>query len=215
MIRLEIKNYNRTLIEKLQKYQLYYQAKIYKFEYLTGEEILLSNQQQIIGQVKFTYSPLGKAFEKQKKTIEYQGEKQIEAIQDKRPIKSIKKYAYSIDDSLMVLKENEIYNKLTEESFEKINNLDKKVDTNKLVFKYTGNTADADFSKFDNALSLINKIRNGEISLNDAKDDQAILRSNLGEIKKVQIKHLLKESRKARDNTEMLYNARKNAIDFF
>ena len=115
----------------------------------------------------------------------------------------------------MVLKENEIFNKLTEESFEKINNLDKKVDTIKLVFKYKGNTADADFSEFDNALSLINKIRNGEISLNDAKDDQAILRSNLGEIKKVQIKLLLKESRKARDNTEMLCNARKNAIDFF
>ena len=54
----------------------------------------------------------------------------------------------------MVLKDKEIYNKLTKESFEKINNLDKNVDTNKLVFKYKGNTADADFSEFDNALSL-------------------------------------------------------------
>ena len=35
-----------------------------KYEYLTGEEILPSNQQQIIAQAKFTYSPLGKAFEK-------------------------------------------------------------------------------------------------------------------------------------------------------
>ena len=31
-------------------------GKINKFEYLTGEEILLSNQQQIIEQAKFTYS---------------------------------------------------------------------------------------------------------------------------------------------------------------
>ena len=38
-------------------------GKIDKYEYLTGEEILLSNQQQIIKQAKFTYSPLGKAFE--------------------------------------------------------------------------------------------------------------------------------------------------------
>ena len=45
-------------------------CKIDKYEYLTGEEILPSNQQQIIEQVKFTYSPLVKAFEKQKKTIE-------------------------------------------------------------------------------------------------------------------------------------------------
>ena len=40
-------------------------AKIDKYEYLTGEEILPSNEKQIIKQAKFTYSPLGKAFEKQ------------------------------------------------------------------------------------------------------------------------------------------------------
>ena len=50
-------------------------AKIYNYEYLTGEDILPPNQQQIIEQAKFTYSPLGKAFEKQIKTIEYQGKK--------------------------------------------------------------------------------------------------------------------------------------------
>ena len=38
-------------------------GKIGKYEYLTGEEILPSNQ--IIEQFKFSYSPLGKAFEKQ------------------------------------------------------------------------------------------------------------------------------------------------------
>ena len=49
--------------------------KIQKYEYLTGEDILPSNQQQIIEQAKFTYSPFGKAFEKQIKTIEDQGKK--------------------------------------------------------------------------------------------------------------------------------------------
>ena len=48
-------------------------GKINKYEYLTGEEILPSNQQQIIEQARFTYSPLGKAFGKQIKTIEDQG----------------------------------------------------------------------------------------------------------------------------------------------
>ena len=33
---------------------------LHKYEYLTGEDILPSNQQQIIEQAKFTYSPLGK-----------------------------------------------------------------------------------------------------------------------------------------------------------
>ena len=39
--------------------------KFNKYKYLTGEEILPSNQKQMIEQVKFAYSPLGKAFEKQ------------------------------------------------------------------------------------------------------------------------------------------------------
>ena len=53
-------------------------GKLHKYEYLTGEDILPSNQEQIIEQAKFTYSPLGKSFEKQIKTIEDQGQKQIQ-----------------------------------------------------------------------------------------------------------------------------------------
>ena len=99
-------------------------GKIDKYEYLTGEEVLPFNQQHIIEQAKLTYSPLGKAFEKQTKTIKDQGEKQIKSIQDKGPIKSIEKFTYdNINDSPIVLKEKEIYKKLTEKSFEKINNL--------------------------------------------------------------------------------------------
>ena len=44
-------------------------GKIDKYEYLTGEEILLSNQKQIIEQPKYIYYPLGKAFKKQAKRI--------------------------------------------------------------------------------------------------------------------------------------------------
>ena len=88
--KLKMKNYNMILIER--KYQLKISeniaakisalssGKIDKYEYLTGEEILPSNQQQIIQQAKFAYSPLGKALEKQIKTIEDQGEKQVDAL---------------------------------------------------------------------------------------------------------------------------------------
>ena len=47
--------------------------KIDKYEYLTGEEVLPSDQRRVIEQAKFTYSPLRKALEKQTKTIEDQG----------------------------------------------------------------------------------------------------------------------------------------------
>ena len=49
--------------------------KINNYEYLTGEEILPSNQKKIIEQVKFTYFPLGKDFEKKTRTTEDQGKK--------------------------------------------------------------------------------------------------------------------------------------------
>ena len=58
MIRLDMKKYNMILIDKQPKYQLYHQVKF------VNMNILPSNQQQIIEQTKFTYSPLGKAFEK-------------------------------------------------------------------------------------------------------------------------------------------------------
>ena len=44
-------------------------GKIDKYEYLTVEEILPSNQRRIKEQAKFAYSPLGKAFKKPTKTI--------------------------------------------------------------------------------------------------------------------------------------------------
>ena len=54
-------------------------GKIDKYEYLSGEETLPSNQRQIIEQTKFTYSPLGKAFEKQTKNNQERGRKKIDA----------------------------------------------------------------------------------------------------------------------------------------
>ena len=67
-------------------------GKIDKDEYLTGEDILPSIQQQIIEQAKFTYSPSGKAFQKQTKAIEDQGKKQVDALAVLKPkeTKSIK-----------------------------------------------------------------------------------------------------------------------------
>ena len=61
-----------------------------QYEYLTGEEILLSTQKQIIEQAKFNYSPLGKAFEKQTKTIKDPGEKQVNASETLK-LKEIKR----------------------------------------------------------------------------------------------------------------------------
>ena len=49
-----------------------------KYGYLAGEEIFLSDQSRIINQANVTYSPLGKAFEKQIKTNGEQGKDKFE-----------------------------------------------------------------------------------------------------------------------------------------
>ena len=51
---------------------------------LTGGNILPSDSSRVMEQTKFTYSPLGEAIEKQIKTIENHGEKQIKAINDNK-----------------------------------------------------------------------------------------------------------------------------------
>ena len=80
-------------------------GKIDKYEYLTSKEILPSNQPQLIEQAKFTYSPLGKAFEKHTKAIEDQGQKQVEALKDLKPQEQTK----AIEG-----KPNNIFNRLLE-----------------------------------------------------------------------------------------------------
>ena len=58
-------------------------GKIDKYQYLKGKEILPLDQRRVIEQTKFIYSSLGKGFEKQIKTIEDQGEKQIKALEER------------------------------------------------------------------------------------------------------------------------------------
>ena len=155
-----------------------------KYEYLTGKEIIPSNQQQIIEQAKVTYSPLGKAFEKQIKTIENQGEKQIKAVWNQGQVKTIKKYTYDNEDTPLISKQKVIFNKLANKRLEEITNLDTKVNSDGLIYRYKGNTADAKFDQFSNAFSFLDKIKDDKICLADAKNDQAKFKSNLNKIKK-------------------------------
>ena len=92
-------------------------SKIDKYEYLTSKEILPSNQQQIVEKAKFTYSPLGKAFEKLIKTTEDQRKRQVEGLKDLKDHN--KQLANNYEDKLLISKEREIfkdiYNKRQEE----------------------------------------------------------------------------------------------------
>ena len=138
-------------------------GKIDKYEYLTGEEILPSNQQQIIQQAKFNYSPLGKAIEKQIKTIEDQGEKQVVALES---LKNSDKKLTQIKDFIPT--ENlspEIINEI-----KRIKELEKKVDRNKI--DYEGTNITYDFRKFKTIRAFGNEIKNNVIDMNTANEEQ-------------------------------------------
>ena len=109
-------------------------GKIHKYEYLTGEDILTSNQQQIIEQARFTYSPLEKAFEKQIKTIEDQGKKQVDALKNLKPVERSKAITYD-DESLE--QKQETYNKLFDEKLDEIQELSKEIDYKNLNYNFT------------------------------------------------------------------------------
>ena len=95
-------------------------GKIRKYEYLTGEDILPSNLQQIIEQAKFTYSPLGKAFDKQIKTIENQRKKKVEALNKLKSNNQL-----TTED---VIPENELNSDEAKKEPDKIKEIEKNVD---------------------------------------------------------------------------------------
>ena len=143
-------------------------GKLDKYEYLTGEEILLSNQQQIIQQAKFNYSPLGKAIEKQIKTIKDQGEKLVVALES---LKDSDKKLTPIKDFIPMENLNpEIINEI-----KRIEEIEKNVNRNKMVYKETNKTYD--FRNFKTIRTFGNEIRNNVISLDTANIEQADLLS--------------------------------------
>ena len=116
-------------------------GKIYTREYLTGEKILPSNQQQMIEQAKFTYSPLGKAFEKQTRTIKDQGEKQADALG-----------ALKRKETKSIEYDNYFINGLAE-----VRDFTKTIDFNNLTYSFTGDSALISFTGLKAPLHCSNK----------------------------------------------------------
>ena len=184
-------------------------GKIDKYEYLTGEKILPSNQQQIIEQAKFTYSPLGKAFEKQTKTIEDQGKKQVKAIQDNKQLVNIDNCDYK--DKLLLSKEREIFKDIYNKRLDKLEELNNKIDYNNLNYAVVSSGDEYNFNNLDDPLTFLSNIKKGKISLNEAIEQQRNYYSYLNIIR---IGNKNANQKKVLANANILYNARNSAIKF-
>ena len=97
---------------------------------------------------------------------------------------------------------------MTEEKKTEIKNLDNSVDRDKLIYKYKDNTSDVDFSEYYGAIDLINKIKDGDVSLKQAINDRYELKSKLGEIKRGNPKRKSKTNLDVIKIVDNLYNSR-------
>ena len=140
-------------------------SEIRKYEYLTGEYILPSNQQQIIEQAKFTYSPMEKAFEKQIKTIEDQGQKQVDALENLKPKEETRP---AEDKSNNQSKATIIFNELINKRKGLMKELYDCVDYKNLKFDFVGPTKDVSFYEYRDSKELFSVIKNNQINFDDA-----------------------------------------------
>ena len=180
MIRLEMKNYNR---EKLPKYQSYHQAKLISMSILPMKKKLPSNQKQIIEQSKFTYSLLGKAFEKQIKATEDQGKKQVDALKDLKNNKQ--KQAKAIEDKSddKPSMQEKKFNRLLDERMDEIQKIGKEFDLSNLTYYFeSSNIAQINFIRFRGPLHVFEEMKNGNLLIEKMKKEKENFKSNLGEI---------------------------------
>ena len=152
-------------IEKQLKYQLYHQVKFIKYEYLTGEDMLPSKQYQIIEQARCTYSPLGKAFEKQTKAIEGQGQKQVDALN------TLKSNNQLTNED--VIPKSALNNDEAKKERDKIKDIEKNVDREKLV--YETNEYTYSFKSFQTIKTFGRDIYQGKITIEEADKYQTDL----------------------------------------
>ena len=139
------------------------------------------NQQQIIEQARFTYSPLGKAFEKQIKTIEDQGKKQVDALENLK----LKEETKPIED-----KPNNqsratiIFNDLINKRKELMSKLYNSFDYNNLNFKYADpKNNDVSFFKYRDSKELFNALKNNKIGFDEARKKQDEFLNKLSSMK--------------------------------
>ena len=90
----------------------------------------------------------------------------------------------TIDDQVRDKKLQYDINKEAAKISEEITKLNEKVNLDNLIYRYKGETPDENFDRYDIALNIIDKIKNGNIKLADVKRYQIKFKSNLGKIKK-------------------------------
>ena len=139
------------------------------------------------------------------------GKKQVKAIQDNKQLVNIDVNKYDYKDKLLLSKEREIFKDICNKRLDKIEEIDNRINYNDLNYVIFNKNMEYNFSDITDSISLLNDIKKGEISLEEAKNKQNNYLYYLNIIRKG---NKNAEQRKTLANINMLYNARNYAIKF-
>ena len=123
---------------------------------------------------------MGKTFEKQIKTIEDQGKKHVDALENLKPKEETKPIE---DKSNNQSKATIIFNELINKRKELMSELYDSVDYNNLKFEYVGPTKDVSFYEYMDSKELFNAIKNNQIKFSEVKNKQNEFLNKLSNIK--------------------------------
>ena len=148
---------------------------------------------------------MGKAFEKEIKTIEDQGKKQIDALADLKP-KEIKpretkpnKYGDYFIDILAKIRESY-----------------KPIDFNDLTYNFKDlRIPSVGFIEFKGPLQIFKSTHNGDTPLKDIEKEQIELKKDLGRIKQGDPRDKSEEQKKTTDNIKNLYSSIEEVVKMF
>ena len=160
--------------------------------------------------------------EKQTKTIEDQGEKQIRVIEEdgKHLVESsevIRRNNFNIDrDDEPLEKQEEILRKLLEEKDFEFNNLGDKINSNDLIYEFqTEERSLKDFKDYKNPIELLKNLRDGNVNPKEILKNQMRFKSDLDEIKKGNLIFKSKNQKNTIGNIDnFFYFMRKNYQSF-
>ena len=150
---------------------------------------------------------MGKAFEKQIKTTEDQGQKQVEAAENLKPKEQTATADTSDDDE--PLKQKEACNKIFDEKLNEIQEMRKEIDYKNLVYNFTSKASGTiNFTKFKGPFGLFKEVKEENISLKMTEEDQYKFKTELGQIKSGNPKHKSKKQLYTIKHVKYLYNSR-------
>ena len=150
---------------------------------------------------------MGKAFEKQIKTIEDQAEKQINALKVLEP-----KAIESVSNNKPVITK-EICDEILEERMDEILKVSDKIDFSNLTYNFTAQTTSISFGKFGVPMYIYGHMKNGDTTLQQVEKQQKHFKKELNEITSGNPKHKINNQLSVIKNVKHFYDSRQKIID--